>query len=197
MSKGERTREQVVEQAAALFNQRGYHGASISLLMQATGLQKGGIYRHFASKEALAVAAFRFATDRLGERFAEALAEQTTALGKLRAIASVFARIPVDPPVPGGCPMLNAAVDSDDGNPELRDEAQRTMNELRKLLRSIVRSGQKTGELGPGADPEAVANVLVAQLEGSVLLCQLLGSQAPMKHTLEHLESWFEQLARR
>ena len=124
-TKGERTREELVKQAAALFNQHGYRGASISDIMAATGLQKGGIYRHFASKEALGLAAFRFATDQMRERFTTALEGKTAARARLAAIIGVYARIPVDPPVPGGCPILNAAVEADDDNPELRRARER------------------------------------------------------------------------
>jgi len=51
MTKGELTRKRIVEAAAPIFNQHGYEGSSLNALMQATGLKKGGIYRHFASKE--------------------------------------------------------------------------------------------------------------------------------------------------
>ena len=85
MSKGARTREQIVERAAALFNQHGYHGASISDVMAATGLEKGGIYRHFSSKEELALAAFAYATDKMKERFTSALAGKESSLERLRA----------------------------------------------------------------------------------------------------------------
>jgi len=50
MTKGEQTRKKIVQAAAPIFNQRGYEGSSVNDLMEATGLQKGGIYRHFASK---------------------------------------------------------------------------------------------------------------------------------------------------
>ena len=59
MTKGQQTRRGIVEKAAPLFNQKGYEGTSLSDLMDATGLQKGGIYRHFDSKEELAAAAAR------------------------------------------------------------------------------------------------------------------------------------------
>jgi AcrR family transcriptional regulator len=192
MSKGARTREQVIERAAALFNQHGYHGASISDVMEATGLKKGGIYRHFSSKEELAMAAFGFSVEKMRERFDVALADTETALERLRAIIAVYARIPSDPPVPGGCPILNAAVESDDGNPELKAEAQRVLSELKKALRTIVRQGQEAGELRSDLDLEAFANVFVAQLEGAVMLARLFGSQAPMRHTVQHLTSWIE-----
>lgn len=190
MSKGERTREQVLAQAAALFNQHGYHGASISDVMAATGLKKGGIYRHFASKDELALAAFAYAVDRMRERFDEALAGKVGALEQLFAIIGVYARIPTDPPVPGGCPLLNAAVESDDGNPELRAEARRVLAGLQQVVRSIVRAGQKRGELRMDLDVPAFANVFVAQLEGAVMLSKLFASQTPMRHTVQHLTSW-------
>jgi len=48
--KGQRPRGRIVAEAASLFNQRGFEGCSMSELMAATGLEKGGIYRHFSSK---------------------------------------------------------------------------------------------------------------------------------------------------
>ena len=60
MTKGEQRRRKIVEAAAPIFNKRGYEGSSLSELMEATGLKKGGIYRHFASKEELAAEAFDY-----------------------------------------------------------------------------------------------------------------------------------------
>ena len=60
MTKGEQTRQKIVQAAAPIFNQSGYDGSSLNDLMVATGLQKGGIYRHFASKEELAAEAFDY-----------------------------------------------------------------------------------------------------------------------------------------
>lgn len=62
MPKAKETKEKIVKQAAELFNQQGYAGSSISDIMRATGLQKGGIYNHFHSKQELALAAFDFAS---------------------------------------------------------------------------------------------------------------------------------------
>ena len=64
MTKGEQTRREIVQKAAPLFNQKGYEGTSLSDLMKATGLQKGGIYRHFSSKEELATEAFDYSWER-------------------------------------------------------------------------------------------------------------------------------------
>jgi len=58
LTKGAATRQRIVELAAPVFNQRGYVGASMRDLVDATGLEKGGIYNHFGSKEQLALEAY-------------------------------------------------------------------------------------------------------------------------------------------
>ena len=60
-TKGAATRQRIVELAAPVFNQRGYVGASMRDLVDATGLEKGGIYNHFGSKEQLALEAYDYA----------------------------------------------------------------------------------------------------------------------------------------
>ncbi len=56
MRNPEETRKKILDAAYALFLQHGYHGASMSRLVEATGLSKGAIYHHFSSKEEIFVA---------------------------------------------------------------------------------------------------------------------------------------------
>src|ERR1700753_912092 len=84
MTKGEDTRREIVEKAAPLFNQKGFEGTSMSDLMRVTGLQKGGIYRHFSSKEELAGEAFDVVWHRAFERRLEGIDEAGGAGGGLR-----------------------------------------------------------------------------------------------------------------
>src|ERR1051326_7345610 len=106
MRKGERTRERIIEQTAPLFNQKGFFGSSLSEIMEATGLQKGGIYNHFVSKEELALQAFDYAAERVSERLSLLLSEKNDPVDRLLAFASVFCDLATNPPVPGGCPLL-------------------------------------------------------------------------------------------
>src|ERR1700761_5607370 len=122
VSKGEQTRQAIIERAAPLFNQRGYAGCSLADIMEATGLEKGGLYRHFSSKEELATEVFRYA---LRTAFAaRGVLEETQGnpVEKLRLMVTRFVGAPS--PIPGGCPLFNLAVDADDGNPCLRELAQ-------------------------------------------------------------------------
>ena len=67
MGKGELTRQRIIEEAAQIFNQRGFAGCSMQDVLDATGLEKGGVYRHFESKEELAAEAFRYAWARVAK----------------------------------------------------------------------------------------------------------------------------------
>src|SRR5580693_2199546 len=146
MRKGEQTRQEIIRKAAPIFNQRGYEGAALSDLMRATGLEKGGIYRHFDSKQQLAGEAFDYAWElALDTRF-EGTQEISNAVDRLRQIVRNF-RDRTAGLVPGGCPLLNTAIDSDDGNPELRGKARRALSSLLGRLRRIIEEGQRSGEI--------------------------------------------------
>jgi AcrR family transcriptional regulator len=195
-SKGERTREQVLQRAAELFNRRGYQATSIAEIMAATGLQKGGIYRHFASKDELALAAFEFAVTRMTERFTTALFGKQAALERLLALAHVYARIPRDPPVPGGCPLLNAAVEADDGYPALRQSAQRVLKGLERVIKRALSEGKQTGELRADLDVEVETQTLIALFEGSVMLAKLSGDSSTARAVNRGVVRYIEGLAR-
>ncbi|HEU0053999.1 MAG TPA: TetR/AcrR family transcriptional regulator [Longimicrobium sp.] len=196
MRAGEQTRERIIRQAAALFNRQGFVGASMSDIMAATGLQKGGIYRHFESKEALALEAFDYAVNQMAGRFTEALRDKDRALDRLHAIISVFAELHDNPPVPGGCPVMNAGIENDDGNPALRERARLAMDGLRALIRRTAQGGIARGELRRETDPDELASVMVATLEGAVALSRLYDDGVHVRRAAEHVIKYLDASVR-
>lgn len=194
MSKGEQTRQRIVARAAPVFNTHGYSGTSMSELTKATGLEKGGIYNHFPSKEALALAAFDYAVELISQRFAAALEGQVGAAQRLRTIVQVFADYLDNPPVPGGCPLLNTAVEVDDSDSPLRERARAAMTDLQRLIGATVKHGIASGELRPDADPREVAAIFTAMQEGAIMLGRLYGDPTPMRYTVAHLNRIIDSL---
>src|SRR5580698_7254945 len=168
-ARGEATRRRIVEQSAAVFNRHGYSGTSISDLMEVTGLEKGGIYRHFESKQELAAAAFDYAWETVNEPLWRGLENCESAIDKLLLLVKNFVEQPPRT-LPGGCPLLNTAVDSDDGNPVLRSKARAALDQWRSSIAEIVRTGQRARELRREVDPVAVATLVIASLEGAVMM---------------------------
>ena len=195
MSKAKDTKFRIIQQAATLFNQQGYAGSSIADLMQVTGLKKGGIYNHFSSKDELALAAFDFAVDRMQQQFIGALKGKRHAVDRLIAILSTYEHLLDDPPIPGGCPLLNTAVESDDAHPALRAKTQQAMDGWRSLIQRIVEKGIQRGELLAQVEPDQVATLLIATIEGAIMLSKLYGESIYLERSLNHLKTYVQQLA--
>ncbi|MEP0904216.1 TetR/AcrR family transcriptional regulator [Leptolyngbya subtilissima ST-M1] len=181
--------------SVALFNQQGYAGSSMSDVMRVTGLQKGGIYNHFRSKDELALEAFVFAVQRVQQLFVGALKGKRHAVDRLMAILSVYERFLEDPPVQGGCPLLNTAVESDDAHPALRKQTQIAMDAWRSLIERIVDKGVARGELQPTVDAATVATILIATIEGGIMLSKLYDDPSYLEQALTHLRTYIQQLA--
>jgi TetR/AcrR family transcriptional regulator, transcriptional repressor for nem operon len=190
MSKAEATKARIIEQAALLFNQQGYAGSSMSDLMRVTQLQKGGIYNHFKSKDDLALAAFDFATQHIQRKFAGALKGKRDAVSRLIAILEVYEGLLDDPVLVGGCPLLNTAIESDDAHPQLRLRTQKAMNDWQHLFRRILVYGQQRGEMVPDLDVAAVITVLIATIEGAIMLTKLYGDITYLQAALNHLKTY-------
>lgn len=194
--KGERTRRAIVERAAGVFNTKGYSGSSMNDLVRETGLRKGGIYNHFVSKEELALEAFDYAVGIMRERFRAALESREGTLERLFAVVDVLGALVSDPPVPGGCPILNTAVESDGAHPELKERAKEAMTVWHRLIQSTVEKGVQDGELRASVDPQAAASVITATLEGAVMLSRLYDDPVHMRRAMDHLKEHLTSLAR-
>jgi len=193
MRKGELTRERIVAQAAPIFNQKGFAGCSMQDVMDATGLEKGGLYRHFASKEELAEASFRYAWDRAVRARTDTLDIAADAVDQLRAFVRQFIERPST--TPGGCPLLNTAVDADDGNEALRRVALQALQDWRGRLSEVVQEGLRRGEIAKSAKPRAIANALIATLEGALMISRLEGTKTALKDAGAALEIMLDAIA--
>jgi TetR/AcrR family transcriptional repressor of nem operon len=193
MSKGELTKKRIVAQAAPIFNRNGFAGTSLSDLMTATGLQKGGIYRHFRNKEELAAAAFDHAWALASQMRWFDIDRDTNAIDQLRQFVANFIDKRADL-VQGGCPAFNAAVDSDDGNEVLREKARDAVRQWLKRLRSIVSAGIRRGEIRNDADPNVTATVVVSALEGALVISRLERSDQALDSVRSYLDEFLQTL---
>jgi TetR/AcrR family transcriptional regulator, transcriptional repressor for nem operon len=190
MTKGEQTRRKIVESAAPIFNKQGYEGSSLNDLMEATGLKKGGIYRHFSTKEELAAEAFDYTWEAAWNARLLHLDEKANGIEKLKQLIANF--IDHRSPVAGGCPILNTAIDADGGNPVLRARAAKALRSWLSRLQVIVKQAQKRGETRPEVDAKTVATLIVASLEGGLMMSRLQRNEEALRRVQLHLNRYLE-----
>jgi TetR/AcrR family transcriptional regulator, transcriptional repressor for nem operon len=191
MTKGELTRKRIVEAAAPIFNQHGYEGSSLNALMQATGLKKGGIYRHFASKEELAGEAFDYTWEAAWKARLLHVDERANAIDKIKQLIANF--VERRSPIPGGCPVLNTAIDADDGNPLLRARVTKALRLWTGRLETYVKQGQRQRQAKSDVDPKAVATLIVASLEGALMMSRIQRSDHSLRRVQSHLNDYLDR----
>jgi TetR/AcrR family transcriptional repressor of nem operon len=195
MRKGEQTRQEIIRKAAPIFNQKGYDGAALSDLMRATGLEKGGIYRHFGSKQELAGDAFDYAWKLAMDTRFEGTEQIPNTVDRLKQIVRNF-RDRRTQLVPGGCPLLNTAIDSDDGNPKLRAKARQALSAWLDCMESIAKEGKRRGEIRSDVDSRKLATLIASTLEGSLMVSRLQKKEDSRDLAVRHLEEYLETKVR-
>ncbi len=91
---------------------------------------------------------------------------------------------------------MNTAVESDDGNAALRARARRALQSWTDRLAKIVAEGIQRKEIEPAVDAEKLARVVIAALEGALLISRLEKEEAPLREVQGHLDQYLEQNVR-
>jgi TetR/AcrR family transcriptional regulator, transcriptional repressor for nem operon len=186
--KGEATRQRIIARTAALLNCGGYLRTPVSEIMRVTGLQKGGIYNHFESRQALTLEAFNYAVAQMRDELLAALTGKKSAKDKLGALIGVFRDSVKGPGIEGGCPIVNLAIESDDADPELRSAARQAMSRLIGLFERIVNEGIAGGEFARH-NARDTAMKMVATLEGGLVLSNLYKDQGYLRSVADCLQA--------
>ncbi|MEK8128095.1 TetR/AcrR family transcriptional regulator [Paenibacillus filicis] len=197
MQKGENTRRHIIARSAELFNQKGYASSSLSEITELTGIKKGGIYRHFASKDEIALEAYNYAGSIVRSVIHDAVDRQETAADKLLAYLRVYEDVVEAPPFTGGCPLLNLATECDDGHPVLRQRAQQGLEGTLDHMKAIIAEGIQSGEFKSDLDIEALATFVLSSMEGGVMLSKLEGNNRHIQMNIESLSIYLKAVCLR
>jgi AcrR family transcriptional regulator len=151
-------RAEMVQAAAQLFSERGYHGTSIQHLADALGLQKGSLYSHIGSKEELLLDVVEEGANRFLDRAEEALARGGTAAERITRLLVGH--------IETAAQHLNAATVFLNEwrylSPDLRTTVQSQRDRYEQMFRSVVDEGIASGEFRSDVDPRFAGLLLLS-----------------------------------
>lgn len=193
MTKAERTKAFVIEKSALLFNLQGYQATSLSDVMEATGLSKGSIYGNFENKDDLAVAVYKYNFGLVAKRLSELMRAQRTAKDQLKAMINfyrtdwkiIFER--------GGCPLLNASVEANDGLSCLKAPVQQSIEKWAADLIVIIDRGKREGEFKPDIDSTFYAYAIISDLEGAMMISKTMQRQDLLFSGLDRIDTMIDR----
>lgn len=194
MIKSERTKQYIIETAAPIFNKKGYAGTSLTDLTIATGLTKGSIYGNFENKEDIAVNAFTYAVDKIRSTVNDKLAGKQKGVEKLYLFLDFFLEYVFNPPVSGGCILLNTAVEADDNQPVLKERVSKELSRSIQHVAELFRQAKASGELNSSFEPESMAYNIFCAVEGAIMISRVQGDLKPMQEVVGYWHNQITQL---
>jgi len=192
--KSENTRKFILEKAAPVFNKKGFEGTSLADLEEATGLTRGALYGHFPDKEAIAGDAFAWSVKKVKSLMRDELRAVPTYGGKLCRLLDFFGRYVLEPPIPGGCPLVNTAVEADDHHLSMRPVVSAEIMRVVNFFASLIRKGIRAGEFRKDTNPRELAYTFFCAIEGAILFSRVEGSSEPMNIIVNHCKNKLDQI---
>lgn len=193
MTKAERTKQYIIEKVAPIFNKKGAYGTSLSDITEATGLTKGAIYGNFKDKDNLAVTCFEHNLKFFQKGLYKSLASTGNSWSKLERFFNFYEQSFPEVYENGGCALMNSSVEADDGYPLLRERVNLTFTNWKKEIEAVILEGQKTGEFNSEVEASDIANLIIAGIEGAILIAKSTQNKDSFTHTLKHLKTLIEK----
>lgn len=195
MTKSERTRQFIIEQTAPLFNKKGFDGTTMHDLTEATGLTKGAIYGNFTDKEEISFEAFRYSIGKVKSLVKEKIENAPTFRGQLLALLHFYAQYVFQPPVPGGCPLLNRAIETDDHHSSMRRIVLRELVGTVEFIADLFERGIKVREFKKDSDPRKLAYIFFCSIEGALMFSRMEKSSEAMDLIIGHCENILNEIS--
>ncbi len=171
-SKGEKTRDHILKATRKILVVQGFHNTSISAVIEATGVKKGNLYYHFASKEDLGLAVLEDAKEEFFLFLDNSLAGADPVARIINSCRAIFNEQQKNNFV-GGCLFGNTALEMTDSNPGFASVIQEVFDRWTKRLEELLIDAQETGNGKPEIPPELLAKTVVATVEGAIMMSRV------------------------
>jgi AcrR family transcriptional regulator len=190
--RGQATRARILEHAAELIYVHGVHGTNNELLRRAAGVSGSQLNHYFPTKESLVLAVIAWQAERVltfhrGERFA-----CFDSLDAFRDWATHY--IGYERAYREGCSLGSLASEIIKTDLDVHDQLASAFDQWRDIFRDGIARMQQVGRLRAEADPEQLANLVLAAFQGGMLLAQVARDIAPLKDALQaaidHLQTF-------
>lgn len=191
--KKEYDRDKVLDKAMAVFWKKGYEGTSIQDLVDATKLNRFGMYEEFGSKKGLFLEALdKYCNEVIGEVYA-ALEAPPQDMSCIRNFFEAVRDHMSEGRGPRGCFIANTAIEATLLGPRALQRVQRCWDRLEAAFLACLKTSQQKGEIAGDVDISKIAQYLVGVTQGFALVgrsgIRPERLQSMASTTLEHLSS--------
>jgi AcrR family transcriptional regulator len=156
-TKGQRTRNTILEAAAALATEEGLDPLSIGRLAEATGMSKSGLFAHFGSKEELQLATVEHAAKLFVGEVIDPARGAPKGLARVWALCDHMIDYAERQVFPGGCFFAATSFEFNNRPGPVRDRIQDMIRSWLSYLEHAVEQAQEAGELDSSVSAREIA----------------------------------------
>lgn len=195
VAKGLQTRQNIIEKSLQLFCVKGYFNTSINDILEATGLTKGGLYGHFASKEDLWYAVYDEALTIWRKVVFQGIQSGSDPLHRIQTLIENDIKNKLGKHVfEGGCFFHGMLVELCGQSEVLSNHLMQGFNQLAGVLRAWLEQADQQGLLKENLNFNEIANYIIISLNGAAALYAASRDAAVLDQTVTQLHFYIQQL---
>jgi AcrR family transcriptional regulator len=162
--------DEALDRAIDVFRQRGYTATSLAELAEGMQLSRGSLYKAFADKQSIFIAAYdRYVADGTARQDA-AYQGKGKARERLEAMLNDYARRSSGDEGQRGCLVVATAVELSVTDPELAERVEAAWLRTERTLLRLLDEGKRDGSMTGVTHPAATARLMLCLLQGMRLV---------------------------
>jgi TetR/AcrR family transcriptional regulator, transcriptional repressor for nem operon len=195
-TKGDLTRQHILEKSMQLFSVQGYFNTSIAGIVKATGLTKGGLYGHFRNKEEIWYAVYDECVRIWKGVVFQGVRDISDPLGRIEKVLENSLEHYLGGGVfQGGCFLFNALVELSGQSSAMSNHVLKGFKAMAALLRRWLEEAEQKGRLREGLNLDGIATFLVISMNGAAPLYAASHDPAIWQQTLAQLHLYMKCLS--
>jgi len=189
----EGTRQLLLQAAYREIHKSGFESTGIDTILAATGVTKGALYHHFASKKAMGYAIVEeIVAEFMREKWLHPLHNGgdpiDTLIGMVRATPLRLEEVRI------GCPWNNLAQEMSQRDEPFRKHLAKVSEEWQEGIATALLRGQEEGTVRRDLDARETASFLIAMYEGYVTLAKNAQDVNVWKVGIRNIVGWLGSL---
>lgn len=186
-SKGQLTKERILDEATKIVVQKGFQATSISDILNATDIKKGSLYFHYPEKNVLIHAIL----DKVQEGFMRFLDSSLSGSSPGEALDNFFSAVlkkHQEAEFVGGCIFGNTALEMGDKCEDISKKIGDVFEKWVEKLTIVIKSAQDSRQIRDDLSAGMLAHQIVATLEGGIMLSRLNKDEKPLRDCIDSLK---------
>lgn len=184
--KGDQTRSKILDEAAHVFNRKGFGATTINDILKASENTKGNLYFHFSGKEEIGLEVLKREREAFMHFLDDVLNEGAPGQGLNNFFTAALEKHRQQDFI-GGCIFGNVALEASDTSPAFATLVASVFEDWIMKITQKIDQAQQAGQIRKDIPARDLAEMIVATVEGGIMQTRLLKSEKPLQHSLDTL----------